>query len=217
MPVSTVIAYIRVSTDEQADSGAGLEAQRRSIAFELDRRGWKLVRSYEDAQSGRSMARPGLQAALDFVESGAAQGLVVAKLDRLSRSLIDFAHLMERSRRRGWALVALDLGVDTASPSGEMLANVLAVFAQFERRLISQRTREALAVRRAEGVRIGRPVSLPPATSSRILRMRRQGLSLSEIARRLNARGVATAHGGERWHASTVALVLRRVAGDSAA
>ena len=79
---------------------------------------------------------------------------MVAKLDRLSRSMLDFAALMNAAQKQGWALVALDLGVDTSTPYGEMMANVLATFAQFERRLISQRTKEALAQKRAAGVQL---------------------------------------------------------------
>ena len=109
---------------------------------------------HSDTASARSLvSRPGLARALADIERGAASVLVVAKLDRLSRSLLDFAALMERSRKQGWAVVALDLGVDTTTPSGEMMANVLAVFAQFERRLIGQRTREALAVKRGRATR----------------------------------------------------------------
>ena len=77
-----------------------------------------------------------------------ASVLMVAKLDRLTRSVPQAYEVMDRSRRNGWALVALDLGVDTTTPAGEMMAGVACVFAQFERRLISQRTRDALAVRR---------------------------------------------------------------------
>ena len=99
-----------------------------------------------------------LRLALEAIEAGTAEGLVVAKLDRLSRSLLDFAALMERGRKRGWNLIALDLGVDTSTPSGEMMASVLATFAQqFERRLIGQRTKDALAVKRSQGVVLGRP------------------------------------------------------------
>ena len=82
---------------------------------------------------------------------------MVAKLDRLSRSMTDFTRLMERSWKKGWALVALDLGVDTTTPAGEMIANSVANFSQFERRLIGQRTKDALAVKRAQGVQLGRP------------------------------------------------------------
>jgi DNA invertase Pin-like site-specific DNA recombinase len=206
----TVVGYIRVSTGEQFDSGAGLEVQRQAIANECRRRGWHLTKIYEDAASGRAIAgRAGLTAALAELDSQTASALVVAKLDRLSRSLLDFSGLMERRRRRGWAVVALDLGVDTTTPSGEMMANVLAVFAQFERRLIGQRTREALAVKRQQGVRLGRPRVISAATVAEIQRLRSRGKSLAEIADRLNLQGHATAHGGNRWYVSTVQSVLR--------
>ena len=102
-----VIGYVRVSTDEQVESGAGLAAQRSAIAAECSRRGWKLAALLEDAgASGGSMrGRPGLHCALETIEAGRADALVVAKLDRLSRSLLDFASLMDRSRRCGWSMV----------------------------------------------------------------------------------------------------------------
>jgi DNA invertase Pin-like site-specific DNA recombinase len=209
-----VVGYVRVSTDEQADSGAGLESQRRAIRAEAARRGWTVVALYEDAAaSGKSLTgRPQLQAALRAVESGGAAAIVVAKLDRLSRSLLDFSGLMARSRRKGWALVALDLGVDTTTPSGEMMANVLAVFAQFERRLIGQRTKDALAVRKAQGVKLGRFKGTSASVRERIAELRTAGESLSAIARRLNDEHVPTAQGGQRttagrWYASTVRVV----------
>lgn len=207
---SWVVGYVRVSTDDQADSGAGLEVQRAAIVAECARRGWTLAALYEDAgASGKSLSgRPGLQRALSDVEGGAASAVVVAKLDRLSRSILDFSSLMARSRRKGWALVALDLGVDTTTPSGEMMANVLAVFAQFERRLIGQRTRDALAVKRSQGVRLGRPRTLDPVVVREVAMRRRQGVALAAIASDLNARGVPTAHGGHAWHASTVRAIL---------
>jgi len=134
---------------------------------------------------------------------------VVAKLDRLSRSLLDFARLMDRSRREGWQLVALDLGVDTSTPAGEMLAGVLATFAQYERRLIAQRTRDALAVKRSQGARLGRPVLLPAAVRTRIATERAQGATLPAIADGLTRDAVPTAQAGVRWYPSTVAAVLR--------
>ena len=206
-----IIGYVRVSTDEQADSGAGLAVQRAAIEAEATRRGWQLVAIHEDAgASGKSLnGRPGLAAALEAVEAGEASGLVVAKLDRLSRSLLDFAGLMARSQRKGWALVALDLGVDTSTPAGEMMASVLAIFAQFERRLIGQRTRDALAVKRSQGVRLGRPRTMPVNVRERIRRERATGLSLPKIAAGLNADSIPTAQGGRRWYPSTVSAALR--------
>ena len=95
-----VVGYIRVSTEEQALSGAGLDAQRAAIVGEVERRGWQLAGMFEDAGvSGKSMTgRHGLEAAIETVERHEAQALVVAKLDRLSRSLLDFAALMDRAR-----------------------------------------------------------------------------------------------------------------------
>ena len=205
-----VVSYIRVSSEEQVCSGAGLTAQRAAIAAEIERRGWTMIDTFEDAGfSGKSLTgRVGLDRALLALEAGEAEGLVVAKLDRLSRSLLDFAALMERFQRRRWALVALDLGVDTSTPSGEMMASVLAVFAQFERRLIGQRTREALAVKRSEGVRLGRPRSLPEKVRRRIRRERANGSTFRAIADSLNREGVPTAQGGARWHPATIRKVL---------
>jgi DNA invertase Pin-like site-specific DNA recombinase len=203
-----VAGYIRVSTAEQADSGAGLDAQRAAITTEAERRGWRLVDVYEDAGvSGKSLNRPGLAAALEAVENGRAEALVVAKLDRLSRSLLDFAGLMEGARRKGWSVVALDLGVDTSTPAGEMMANVLATFAQFERRLIGQRTRDALAVKRAQGVTLGRPREMSNDTVQRIRELHRDGYRVAEIARTLNTENVPTPRGG-KWHSPGVKRVL---------
>src|SRR4051794_12815141 len=107
-PAGSVVGYIRVSTDEQAESGAGLAAQRTAIEAECARRGWTLVETFEDAgASGKSLdGRPQLAAALNAVETGQAATLVVAKLDRLSRSVHDAAGLLDRAQRAGWSLVA---------------------------------------------------------------------------------------------------------------
>jgi DNA invertase Pin-like site-specific DNA recombinase len=206
-----VLGYVRVSSDEQGHSGAGLEAQRRAIVRECRRRGWRLVDVIEDAgYSAKDLKRPGIQAALEALGSGDARALVAAKLDRLSRSMLDFTALMATAQKQGWALVALDCAVDTTTPAGEAMANVLATFAQFERRLISQRTRQALAIKRQQGVVLGRPPSVDEAVVRRIVRERRRGRSLREIADSLNAGGVPTGQGGKRWYAATVRAVALR-------
>lgn len=210
-PVDTVVAYVRVSTDEQAASGAGLEAQRIAIEAEAARRGWTVVEVFADEGiSGGKGAehRPGLAAAIEAVESGRVAGLLAAKLDRVSRSVLDTAQLMEQARRGGWQLVTCDLAIDTSTPAGEATASMMAVFSQLERRLISQRTREALAVKKAQGVRLGRPSSLPLEIVRRVLAAKDSGLSLRAIAGELNADAVPTAQGGKTWHASTVKAVL---------
>lgn len=201
-----VIAY----SDEQRISGAGLAAQRKAIEAECLRRGWTLVEVIEDAgYSAKDLKRPGVQIALETLRRGEAGVLVVAKLDRLSRSMLDFTAVMAMATKQGWALVALDCAVDTTTPAGEAMANVLATFAQFERRLIGQRTREALAAKRASGVRLGRPVSLPTAVRERIAAERKTGRSLAAIAEILNEEEISTAQGGRQWWPSTVRAVLR--------
>jgi DNA invertase Pin-like site-specific DNA recombinase len=206
-----VVGYVRVSTEEQSDSGAGLGAQRRAIVAECRRRGWQLVEVIEDAgYSAKDLKRPGIQEALRVLRQGDAKALVTSKLARLSRSMIDFTALMATAQKQGWALVALDCAVDTTTPAGEAMANVLATFAQFERRLISQRTREALAVKKSQGVRLGRPTTIPDEVVRRIKRERAKGKSLAAIADALNVEGVPTAQGGRRWYPATVRYTLSR-------
>jgi DNA invertase Pin-like site-specific DNA recombinase len=208
-----VLGYVRVSTEEQGRSGAGLAAQRAAISRTCDERGWDLVEVVEDKGfSAKSLERPGITGVLERLNAGDADALMVAKLDRLSRSLLDFAGLMERARRQGWALVALDLGVDTSTPAGEMMANVLATFAQFERRMIGQRTKDALAQKKAAGVRLGRPRNLPDDIVRRIADQREAGLTLQAIADGLNASNVPTAQGGALWRPSSVRAVIVSVA-----
>jgi DNA invertase Pin-like site-specific DNA recombinase len=206
-----VIGYLRVSTEEQARSGLGLAAQRHTITNEAKRRGWSVTWAIDHA-SGRNLDRPGLREALDLWRgngNNAPRALVVAKLDRLSRSLPDFAHTMELARNQGWALVALDLGVDTTTPAGELVANVMAAVAHWERRIIGARTSEALAARKAMGLPIGRPISVTPECLDQLVALRDSGLALSAIARHLNDCETPTATGIGRWTGTTVARMLR--------
>lgn len=204
-----VVAYVRVSTGEQATSGLGLDAQRATIQAEADRRGWTIVEWCEDAgASAKSMAnRPGLAEALAAIENGQAAGIVVAKLDRLSRSLVDFAGLMARASVEGWNLVALDLGVDLSTPAGRFLANVMASAAEWEREIIGARTRDALAAKKAAGATLGRPRQLPDAVRERIVSAHQAGASFATIARDLTADNVPTAQGGAKWWPSTVRAI----------
>ena len=205
-----VVGYVRVSTAEQGVRGVGLETQRRAIRAECHRRGWELVRIEQDVLSGRSMNRPGLQVALAACRSGEVTGVVVAKLDRLSRSLVDFATLLADAQSKGFNVVALDLGVDLSTPAGEFLASVMASAAQWERRIIGQRTRDALAVKKSEGVRLGRPPLAVDALFRRIRGMRQRGMTLQQIADKLNAEHLPTMRGGAEWRPSSVQAVLQR-------
>lgn len=203
-----IVGYLRVSTDEQAVSGLGLAAQRSAIEAEAARRGLPLVAVHVDAGiSGKSLARPGLTEALADLDAGKGTVLLVAKLDRLSRSVHDATGLMQRAERAGWGLVAMDANVDTTTPQGAAMTQVLAVFAELERRLIGERTKAALAVKKAQGVKLGRPRTLAPEVVERIRTAHTEGASWSAIARDLTAEEVPTAQGGARWYPATVRYV----------
>ena len=168
----------------------------------------------DEGFSAKNLARPGITSALELLRRGEASVLVVAKLDRLSRSLLDFAGMMERARREGWELVVLDLGVDTTTPSGQLMANVMASFAQYERQLIGARTSAALQQLKGQGVRLGRPRTMSPEILDRIATERGEGRTLSAIADGLTEDSVPTARGGARWYPSTVRAVLASLALD---
>lgn len=209
-----VIGYLRVSTDEQANSGLGLDAQRATIQTAADARGWDVVWIEDAGHSAKTLKRPGIVKALALLKKGEAQGFVVAKLDRLSRSVQDFAATMDTARKQGWALVAVDLGVDTTTPAGELVANVMAAVAQWERRVISDRTVDALAAAKARGTRLGRPRAIDPVLLARIIDMRTAGGSLRQIATALNDEGVPTVAGGRCWHPGTIRGLLQSAAMD---
>jgi DNA invertase Pin-like site-specific DNA recombinase len=161
----------------------------------------------------RKQKPPAIQAALETLRSGDAGGLVVAKLDRLSRSMLDFTAIMARAQKQGWALVALDCAVDTTTPAGEAMANLLATFARFGRRLISQRTKDALAAKRASGKLrgpIGRPRAMPDSRGRGDPRRSRAWNELAGIAAKLTATRSRPRTGGKRWYPSTVRAVLAR-------
>jgi DNA invertase Pin-like site-specific DNA recombinase len=209
--ITRVVGYRRVSTDEQGESGAGLAAQEDSIMREISHRQWTLVEMYTDVASGKSRARrPGLAAAMDDVTTGRAGTLMVAKLDRLSRSLIDFASIMAEAQAKKWNVVALDLGVDLSTPAGEFLASVMASAAQWERRIIGQRTADALRALQASGVKLGRPRTVGVDAAEMIALMRATGESYYGIAKALNEQQVPTGQGGKKWHASTVRAISLR-------
>jgi DNA invertase Pin-like site-specific DNA recombinase len=208
------IAYLRVSTQEQGRDGLGADGQRAKVTEACSSRGWELVDVATDVASGKSTnGRPAFQAALERLDAGDADVLVVSKLDRLSRSMLDFATLVERARSNGWTIVALDLGVDTSTPSGEMLAGVIALFAQYERRLIGERTKDALAQAKERGIHVGRPAGsspIPAETRQRMLAMRYSDrLSFAEIARRMDAGGIPTAS-GSRWSPEVIRRICLR-------
>lgn len=206
-----VAGYCRVSTDAQGERGYGLESQRLLLDAEVERRDWTMHEIYIDVASGGSTKRrPELHRAIAALQSGEAQVLMVGKLDRLSRSLLDFANLMQQSQREGWGIVALDIGVDTSTANGELIANIIMALAQWERRIIGQRTKDALAVVAASGKTLGRPRTVSDDTVAMIRVLRDNGASYMSIARTLQSAGIPTGQGGWAWYPSTVRAITQR-------
>jgi DNA invertase Pin-like site-specific DNA recombinase len=209
-----IIGYCRVSTQEQAASGLGLADQEKriheTVKIRRDENGVqdRLVQVIiDDGQSASTLDRPGLHRALSLLAAGRADAIMVAKLDRLSRSTVDFGLLLEWLRDAGKALVALDLGVDTSTAAGEMVASVMIAIAQWERRAISERTIAALAQLRSQGRPTGRPaVADDPQLHDRIKEMWNggRGMTYRQIAAVLNAEGIPTLRGAAQWRVSSV-------------
>lgn len=136
--------------------------------------------------------RPGISRALSILRVGYAEALVVSKLDRLSHSLAAFAGLLETAGKQGWGVVA----IDTTTPTGELVANIMAAVSRWERQMIGVRTKEGLAVARVQGKRLGSPVLASPETAARIIAERKGGVTLAAIADGLNRDSVPCAGGG---------------------
>jgi DNA invertase Pin-like site-specific DNA recombinase len=196
------LGYVRVSTDKQADRGVSLEAQESKIRAYAQLYELQLGEVIVDAgASAKSLDRPGLQRALAMLRSGAAGGLLVAKLDRLTRSVRDLGDLMETlfGRADSPALLSVGEQLDTRSAAGRMVMNILAVIAQWEREAIGERTRDALAELKSQGVKLGRPPKLSEAASRMAKDLHEAGASYEHVADEMNRLGVPTPTGAGRW------------------
>jgi DNA invertase Pin-like site-specific DNA recombinase len=208
-----LIGYTRVSKENKSGIGVSLDEQRAYLETEALRRNALLeLVSEGDGISARKLAnRPALLSALERLDRGEANGLIVKKLDRLARNVADFLLILDRSRKGKWSLIIGDLDIDTSTPLGEAMATVGATFAQLERARISERTKDALAHKRKQGVKLGRPATLGLDTVSKIRRLRREGHTLQAIADLLNEQGIPTAHNGRKWYPSAIRYTLERV------
>lgn len=218
------VAYIRVSTDKQAAEGVSLDAQRRKVALYAELHGLELVAIVEDAGvSAKSLDRPGLTRALDLLSSGAADALLVVKLDRLTRSVKDLGTLLDKyfGRDGGPALMVVAEAVDTRSAAGRLVLNVLMSVAQWEREAIGERTSIAMRHKAHNGEYTGGNAPYgwrdvggrleaheeEQATIAIALELRAAGLSLRKVGQLLAERGAAPRTGGA-WHPQSVKVVL---------
>lgn len=210
----TAIAYLRVSTELQNESGLGLEAQLVTITDYANRNGITIVETVTEVQSGKSLRhRPLLTTTLERMAKGAAQLIVTANVSRLARNVSDLAGMLDLSDRHGFGIVAIDANLDSSTPSGRMIVQMLGVAAEFERAMVSDRTKKALAAAKARGVVLGRPSELDDVTRNIIRTRRVEGATLEEIADWLNAHGITTPRGAS-WSLANVQQVLARTGGD---
>jgi len=202
------VAYIRVSTEEQAREGVSLDAQETRARAYCEAKGWELVRIYKDeGQSGKSLARPGLQKLLADLKGNGVTVVVVLKLDRLTRSVRDLGTLIE-DLFNGVALASVEESLDSTTANGRMMINLLGTVAQWEREIIGERTKSALDHKRGRGEwasgripygwRIGEDGKLEEdpdqqATIQRIKAARRKGRTFQQLAKTYGI-SVATAH-----------------------
>lgn len=227
-PGKRAVAYIRVSTLGQATEGVSLDAQRSRIDAWCHHAGCRLDDGDVHVDAGlsgkRADNRPALNAALDAV-CAAGGILVVYSLSRLARSVRDTLMIADRLQASGADLVSLSESIDTTSATGKMVFRLLAVLAEFERDLLSERTRCGLAHKRAKCERIGQVpwgFTLDPdgrtlvaneeerALTALMRQWQAAGWSHRKIARELDRLGVPTKRGGPSWRHATVGSILRR-------
>jgi DNA invertase Pin-like site-specific DNA recombinase len=167
--VSHVLGYARVSTGDQDLAGQRARLQKHGA-----------LRIFEDVVSGKTFVRPGLAELLNYARPG--DTLAVVRLDRLGRSLRELLDIVETLKKRGVALLSLEEKIDTSSAAGELVFHVFGAIAQFERRLIAERTRDGVNAARARGRRLGRP-ALDREKLAAALLLVKNGLTPTQAAR----------------------------------
>jgi len=199
--IINAIGYVRVSTEEQAREGVSIEAQEERIRALATAKGWSLVKIIKDAgYSGKNLCRPGAKSLIDICRKAEADVVIVYKVDRLTRKQKDLWFILEEvfeASRVGF--VSVTEAFDTTTAAGKAFLGMLGVFAQLERDLVSERTREALIHKKTKGEWVGRkPTGFrmneggrleedPDALKmiARAKRLRREGASFGDISRAL--------------------------------
>ncbi len=195
----TSVAYARCSTEEQSLEGLSLRTQRDTLAAWGKLHNCALEHN-QDVASGSTLARQGIQNIIERIERGEVSRLVVTRLDRLSRSLLDTCSLIQLCQEHDVALVSVQESLDTSTPSGRFVTHLLGAVSEHERELISQRTRDALASKRRRGEWTGKPpygfeiaadgclreVPEQIETVRKVKRARRDGRSIRQIAARFD-------------------------------
>ena len=204
------IIYCRVSTNRQGDTGHSLESQKQRLVAEAEAAGYT-AEVITEIGSGKRDTRPKLLAALADLKDGKAAALFCLDLDRLARSTKNALEIYEMSKKQGWRLRVVSLGIDTGTAAGEMIFTVMAGFAQFESRLTSERVLRQHEARRERGIIWGVDEgfrgNLDLETRRLIKHLHEEGLTLRQIITALDKQGRTTPRGGV-WYPATVKAIL---------
>jgi len=204
------VIYRRVSTDEQAASGLGLEAQYDTCENHAAARGWSPVAVFTDSGVSGSVPLRSRPAGAQAVEMAKALGaiLLVAKMDRLGRDAVDRLTTLRDAADEGWRIEAPDMGgIDSATPEGKLVHGMMASVAEYERELTRARTRAAMRAKIRRGERVGMPPQVDPAAVERARTLRASGLSYADIAACLDDEGFVPPR-ASRWHRKTVSHMV---------
>jgi hypothetical protein len=202
-PPTRVIGYMTTASEAWSDEH---ERSLADIEAACEASSWNLLEIVWDRANGKTLERPGLSHALEEIAAGEAGGLVVKDLQRLSRSPYDLGALMAWFREADATLVALDLELDTSTPEGRQVANMLITLGKAE---APKSPPEVEPVPTEVRPQQGRPaVKDSPELLERITAMRAANLSLQEIADQLNAENVPTLRGGRHWRPSSIQAAL---------
>ncbi len=216
------VGYSRVSLEKQAEKGVSLAAQTEKIRAMAVVQGADLTEMIVDAgESAKSLTRPGMARLLAMVDARQIDAVIIAKLDRLTRSVKDLGELLERFQRRGVSLISVAECLDTGSAAGRLVLNIMTAVSQWEREAIGERTRDAMCHKRSQGQRVGNiaygyrlspdgvhvePEPNEQAAINSIRELRASGRSLRQIASELNHAGWRTRR-GSAWALESVARV----------
>ncbi|NBT48213.1 MAG: recombinase family protein [Actinobacteria bacterium] len=204
------IIYARVSTNRQGEFGHSLDSQTERLLAEATRQGYEAeIRT--EIGSGKRDTRPELLRTLEDLKAGKAQALFCLDIDRLARSTRNALEIYETAKKQNWRLVIVSLGLDTATPAGEFTFGIMAMLAQLESRLTSERVIRQHEARRQRGiiwgVDQGYKGNLNSQTRKKIAQLNSKGLSLREIAKELTRLGHFPPKGG-LWYPATIKAIL---------
>jgi DNA invertase Pin-like site-specific DNA recombinase len=217
------VGYCRVSTEDQAQFGVSLKSQAEKIQQYAALYGFEVTEIITDAGiSAKNFNRPGVQRVLSMMKQKAVDAVIVAKLDRLTRSVRDLADIIDLSNKKGIALISVNERIDTGSAAGRMIVNMMGVISQWEREAIGERTKTAIQYKKARGETYssryalygyekqdGHLVQMPyeQDTISQIMSMK-DSLTVADVCRELSSQGIRTRGGSVKWFSKVVRKII---------